>query len=74
MCTITEPAYLDELDAQEQRARERRGTPVPMAWGTDLGGDRYFCTACWYAGFDGGGHSHEHPPCDMHPRGPFDPR
>lgn len=74
---MNDPAYeahLADLDAQEERARTRTARNAPHAWGDPLGAEHYFCLPCWLSGDETGAHPFDSPPCDLEPRGAFDPR
>jgi hypothetical protein len=71
-------AFLAEMEADHERSIERRGQRPPQKWGEAMppedGKLGYFCEPCWYQGFLTGFHPDDSPPCDLVPRGPFDPR
>lgn len=57
-------AYEREMEAQEQRAIERRRATPPNSWGDRLSDTHYFCLPCWKSGIEDGSHPDSLPPCD----------
>jgi len=62
--TPAELAYYAELEADQRRAQSRAGQRAPHVWGARLDAEHYFCTTCWYNGFETGAHPDSIPPCD----------